>query len=62
MGKKQKVGTQLPKKPTNTGGSLGTIYTGSKNTDPGVLKAQSDKKKADAAIAAYAAKSKKKKK
>lgn len=43
-----------PKK-TNTGGKFGDIYTGPANTNPGVIKAQADKAKADAAIAAYAA-------
>jgi hypothetical protein len=43
------------KKQANTGGKFGDIYTGAANTSPAVLKAQSDKSKADAAVAAYAA-------
>jgi hypothetical protein len=60
MAKSQKGGSQPPKKQTNTGGSLETIHTGSASTHPGVLKAHADKRKADAAVAAYAAKKKKK--
>jgi hypothetical protein len=56
MAKSQKGGSQPPKKQTNTGGSLRTIHTGSASTHPGVLKAQADKKRADAAAADYAKK------
>jgi hypothetical protein len=59
MAKSQKGGGQPPKKQANVGGSLGTIHTGSAKTHPGVLKAQADKRKATAAVAAYAAKKKK---
>lgn len=43
------------KKQANTGGKFGDIYSGPANTNPAVLKAQADKAKADAAVAAYAA-------
>ena len=40
-----------------TGGSLGTIHTGTAKTDPGVLKAKADKAKAKANLDYYKAKS-----
>lgn len=43
---------------TNSGG-FSDIHTGDAKTHPGVLKAQADKKKSDAAVANYAAKKKK---
>ena len=48
-------------KKAQTGGSLGTIYTGPAKTNPGVLKAKADKMKVDANIAAYKKKIKSKK-
>jgi hypothetical protein len=48
-------------KKAQTGGSLGTIYTGPAKTNPGVLKARADKAKANANIAAYKKKIKAKK-
>jgi hypothetical protein len=48
-------------KKAQTGGSLGTVYTGPAKTNPGVLKAKADKMKADANIAAYKKKIKSKK-
>lgn len=56
MAKSKKV--QPPKK-TNVGGSLGSIYTGPKNQDPGVLKAKADKAVRDSVAAAYKIKKKK---
>lgn len=45
-------------KKTNTGGSLGTVHTGTAKTHPGVLKAQADKAKADSSVTAFAKKAK----
>ena len=42
-----------PKPSSSKPGSLGSIYTGPKSQDPGVLKAQADKAKADAIAIAY---------
>ena len=55
MAKSQK-GSQPPKK-TNTGGSLGDLHSGSMQNHPGILKAQADKRKANANLAAYKQKS-----
>lgn len=41
-----------------TGGSLGTIWTGPANEDPGVVKAKADKAKAKANLTNYNKKSK----
>jgi hypothetical protein len=48
-------------KKAQTGGSLGTVYTGPAKTNPGVLKAKADKIKANANISAYKKKIKSKK-
>lgn len=47
----------MAKKQSGKAYNLGSIHTGSKATDPGVLKAQADKKKADANMASYKKKS-----
>ena len=46
----------LPVK-AQTGGSLGTIWTGPANENPGVVKARADKAKAEANLAKYKKKS-----
>ncbi len=48
----QKIAGKPPKQ-TNTGGSLGSIYTGPKSKDPGVLKAKADKAKRDSIALSY---------
>jgi len=45
-------------KKLQTGGSLGSIHTGSAKTHPGVLKAKADKAKRDSVAVAYKANSK----
>lgn len=57
MAQSQKGGSKPPKKQTNTGGSLGSIYTGPASQNPGVLKAQADKAKRDSVAASYKKKS-----
>ena len=63
MQNNKKNGNQEPakkktvKKTVNKVGMFDNIYTGPAKTDPGVLKAQADKKKADANLAAYKVKS-----
>lgn len=57
MVKNQKGGSQPPKK--NSGNMVSRMYdyknvhTGTNDTNPGVLKAQAKKRKADANLAAY---------
>jgi len=57
MAKSQNGGSQPPKK--NSGNMVSKMYdyknvhTGTNATNPGVIKAQADKKKADANLAAY---------
>jgi hypothetical protein len=58
MAKSQKSGgSQPPKKKTSGMYDYGNIHTGTNATNPGVLKAQADKKKADANLAANKKKS-----
>ena len=58
MAKSQKGGSQPPpKKKTNGMFDYESIHTGTDATNPAVLKAQADKKKADANLASYKKKS-----
>jgi hypothetical protein len=58
---KQMLQQERKIKKAQTGGSLGTVYTGPAKTNPGVLKAKADKMKANANISAYKKKIKSKK-
>jgi FAD synthase len=59
MQNNKKNGNQEPakKKTVIKVGKFDNIHTGSAKTNPGVLKAQADKKKADANLASYKVKS-----
>jgi hypothetical protein len=57
MAKSQKGGSQPPKKKTSGMYDYGNIHTGTNATNPGVLKAQADKKKSDENLAAHKKKS-----
>jgi hypothetical protein len=57
MAKSQKGGSQTPKKKTSGMYDYGNMQNATNATNPGVLKAQADKKKADANVAAYKKKS-----
>jgi hypothetical protein len=58
---KQMLQQERKIKKAQTGGSLGTVYTGPAKTNPGVLKAKADKMKANANISTYKKKIKSKK-